>query len=101
MQSLLEEAASQQNIVLQASQLLNCCAATNDVFRGSPEEVEAERVLLLASELGMKVVITLRCQIIGGGKKFLKILINGGGVKINGGWELSENFNKRWGQNKI
>ena len=33
-------------------------------------------------------MITLRCQ------------INGGGVKINGGggvWEISENFNKRGG----
>ncbi|XP_068722364.1 anillin-like isoform X2 [Montipora capricornis] len=47
---LLEEAALQQNIVLQASQALNVCVANDITFRGSTEEIEAERVLLLASE---------------------------------------------------
>lgn len=48
--TLLEEAAYQQNIVLQASQALNLCVANDITFRGSQEEVEAERVLLLATE---------------------------------------------------
>ena len=48
---LLEEAALQQNIVLQASQALNVCVANDITFRGSTEEIEAERVLLLASKL--------------------------------------------------
>ncbi|XP_031572487.1 anillin-like [Actinia tenebrosa] len=47
---LLDEAASQQNIILQTSQALNVCDSSNDIFKGSQEEVEAERVLLLASE---------------------------------------------------
>jgi len=47
---LLEEAAYQQNIVLQASQALNLCVANDITFRGSQEEIEAERVLLLASK---------------------------------------------------
>ena len=47
---LLEEAAYQQNIVLQASQALNLCVANDITFRGSTEEIEAERVLLLASK---------------------------------------------------
>jgi len=47
---LLEEAAYQQNIVLQASQALNLCVTNDITFRGSTEEIEAERVLLLASE---------------------------------------------------
>jgi len=50
-QMLLEEAAYQQNIVLQASQALNLCVANDITFRGSTEEIEAERVLLLASKL--------------------------------------------------
>lgn len=49
-QMLLEEAAYQQNIVLQASQALNLCVANDITFRGSTEEIEAERVLLLASK---------------------------------------------------
>jgi len=48
--TLLEEAAYQQNIVLQASQALNLCVANDITFRGSQEEIEAERVLLLATE---------------------------------------------------
>jgi len=48
--TLLEEAAYQQNIVLQASQALNICVANDITFRGSTEEIEAERVLLLASQ---------------------------------------------------
>lgn len=47
---LLEEAAYQQNIVLQASQALNLCVANDITFKGSREEIEAERVLLLATE---------------------------------------------------
>ncbi|KAK3744466.1 hypothetical protein QZH41_012890, partial [Actinostola sp. cb2023] len=47
---LLDQAALQQNIILQTSQALNVCQTNNDIFKGSQEEVEAERVLLLASE---------------------------------------------------
>ncbi|EDO46005.1 predicted protein [Nematostella vectensis] len=50
LKELLDEAASQQNIVLQMSQALNVCATSQDIFGGSQEEVEAERVLLLAAE---------------------------------------------------
>ena len=49
-QELLDEAAAQQNIILQTSQALNVCDSNNDIFKGSQEEVEAERVLLLACE---------------------------------------------------
>ena len=55
-QKLLEEAAYQQNIVLQASQALNLCVANDITFRGSTEEIEAERVLLLASKYSYTIV---------------------------------------------
>ena len=42
--------------MLQASRAVNVCAATNDVRFGEEGEVEAERVLLLASELTCFVV---------------------------------------------
>lgn len=54
-QMLLEEAAYQQNIVLQASQALNLCVANDITFRGSTEEIEAERVLLLASKFSCTI----------------------------------------------
>lgn len=54
-QMLLEEAAYQQNIVLQASQALNLCVTNDITFRGSTEEIEAERVLLLASKLSSAI----------------------------------------------
>ena len=47
--NLLEEAAYQQNIVLQASQALNVAECSNEDKRGSPEVLEGERLLLLAS----------------------------------------------------
>ena len=47
--NLLEEAAYQQNIVLQASQALNVAESSADDKRGSPEVLEGERLLLLAS----------------------------------------------------
>lgn len=48
---LLEEAACQQNIVLQASQAINTCLALHDGQNtGSSEEIEAERLLLFSSE---------------------------------------------------
>lgn len=47
---LLEEAAYQQNIVLQASQAVNMCLALHEgMSTGSPEEVEAERLLRFSS----------------------------------------------------
>jgi len=49
-QNLLEEAAYQQNIVLQASQALNVAECSNEDKRGSPEVLEGERLLLLATE---------------------------------------------------
>lgn len=49
-QNLLEEAAYQQNIVLQASQALNVAESSVDDKRGSPEVLEGERLLLLATE---------------------------------------------------
>lgn len=49
-QNLLEEAANQQNIVLQTSQALNVAESCNEDKRGSPEVIEGERLLLLASK---------------------------------------------------
>ena len=49
-QNLLEEAAYQQNIVLQTSQALNVAESSNDDKRGSPEVIEGERLLLLSSK---------------------------------------------------
>lgn len=49
--NLLEEAAYQQNIVLQASQALNVAESSAEDKRGSPEVLEGERLLLLASKL--------------------------------------------------
>ena len=47
---LLEEAAYQQNIVLQASQAVNTCLALHEgMSTGSSEEVEAERLLRFSS----------------------------------------------------
>lgn len=47
---LLEEAAYQQNIVLQASQAVNISLALHEgVSSGSSEEVEAERLLKFSS----------------------------------------------------
>lgn len=43
-----EEVHKQQNIIAQTSQALNLCSSTPE-FSGSTEQVEAERVLLLAS----------------------------------------------------
>ena len=49
---LLEEAAYQQNIVLQASQAVNTCLAFHEGMNtGSSEEVEAERLLRFSSTL--------------------------------------------------
>lgn len=39
----------QQNIISQTSQALNLCSSTLE-FSGSTEQVEAERVLLVASK---------------------------------------------------
>ncbi|XP_028392759.1 anillin-like isoform X2 [Dendronephthya gigantea] len=50
-QMMLEEAAYQQNIVLQASQAVNTCLALHEgVSTGSSEEVEAERLLRFSTE---------------------------------------------------
>ncbi|CAB3990190.1 Hypothetical predicted protein [Paramuricea clavata] len=50
-QMLLEEAAYQQNIVLQASQAVNMCLALHEgMSTGSSEEVEAERLLRFSTE---------------------------------------------------
>lgn len=43
-----EEVHKQQNIISQTSRALNLCSSTPE-FSGSTEQVEAERVLLLAS----------------------------------------------------
>lgn len=51
LQNLLEEAACQQNIVLQTSQALNVAEGGNEDKSGSPEVIEGERLLLLASKL--------------------------------------------------
>jgi len=48
--NLLEEAAYQQNIVLQTSQALNVAESSTEDKRGSPEVLEGERLLLLASK---------------------------------------------------
>ena len=50
LQTLLEEAACQQNIVLQTSQALNVAEQGHEDKRGSPEVIEGERLLLLASK---------------------------------------------------
>ncbi|XP_068084364.1 anillin-like [Anabrus simplex] len=46
--SLLDEVSKQQNVISQVSQALNLCSATVE-FSGSAEEVEGERLLLLAT----------------------------------------------------
>lgn len=46
---LQDEVNRQQNIISQTSQALNLCSATLE-FSGSTEQVEAERVLLVASK---------------------------------------------------
>lgn len=46
---LLEEVCKQQTVISQASQALNLCNATVE-FSGSREQVEGERLLLVASE---------------------------------------------------
>ncbi|XP_015592644.1 anillin isoform X2 [Cephus cinctus] len=48
MKQLLEEVCKQQTIIGQASQALNLCSATVE-FSGSQEQVEGERLLLLAT----------------------------------------------------
>lgn len=47
--ALEEEVNKQQNIIAQTSQALNLCSSTPE-FSGSTEQVEAERVLLVASK---------------------------------------------------
>ena len=47
--SLLDDVSKQQTIISQASQALNLCNATVE-FSGSAEQVEGERLLLLASK---------------------------------------------------
>lgn len=49
-QTFLEEAASQQSIILQTSQALNLSLNRDEEKRGSPEVIEGERLLLLATE---------------------------------------------------
>lgn len=49
MKEMKEEVHKQQNIISQTSQALNLCSSTPE-FSGSTEQVEAERVLLLASK---------------------------------------------------
>lgn len=48
--SLEDEVNKQQNIISQTSQALNLCTATPE-FSGSTEQVEAEKVLLVASKI--------------------------------------------------
>lgn len=45
---LLDEVCKQQTIIGQASQALNLCSSTIE-FNGSQEQVEGERLLLIAS----------------------------------------------------
>lgn len=47
-QNLMDEINKQQTIISQASQALNLCLSTVE-FSGSGEQVEGERLLLLAS----------------------------------------------------
>lgn len=48
MKRLLDEVCKQQTIISQASQALNLCTSTVE-FNGSMEQVEGERLLLVAS----------------------------------------------------
>lgn len=48
-QELLESVGKQQTVISQASQALNLCISTVE-FSGSSEQVEAERLLLVASK---------------------------------------------------
>lgn len=48
-QKLLDEVSKQQTIIGQASQALNLCTSTVE-FSGSREQVEGERLLLIASK---------------------------------------------------
>ena len=55
---LLEEAAYQQNIVLQASQAVNMCLALHEgMSTGSSEEIEAERLLRFSSTYFLQLFI--------------------------------------------
>lgn len=50
---LLDEVCKQESIIGQASQALNLCSSTIE-FSGSREQVEGERLLLLASKFQTK-----------------------------------------------
>lgn len=50
---LLDEVCKQESIIGQASQALNLCSSTIE-FSGSREQVEGERLLLLASKCRTK-----------------------------------------------
>jgi len=52
---LLSEVCKQQQVIGQASQALNLCAATVE-FSGSTESVEGERYLLLASKCDLQCI---------------------------------------------
>lgn len=53
-QELTEEVGKQQMVISQASQALNLCNSTPE-FSGSTEQVEAEKLLLLASKIEYKL----------------------------------------------
>ena len=56
----MEEAAYQQNIVLQASQAVNTCLALHDgVSAGSSEEIEAERLLKFSSKYCIYISVVI------------------------------------------
>lgn len=58
---LTEEVNRQQMVISQASQALNLCNATPE-FSGSTEQVEAEKLLLLASKCGNIFVFFLHAS---------------------------------------
>ena len=55
---LLEEVCKQQTTIGQASQALNLCNSTVE-FSGSREQVEGERLLLLASKFFLTIIILM------------------------------------------
>lgn len=55
---LLDEVCKQQTIIGQASQALNLCSSTIE-FNGSQEQVEGERLLLIASNFIVFYYITI------------------------------------------
>lgn len=47
-QELQELVSQEQSVIMQTSNALNQCCSSNSYFQGSPEQVECNRLLLIA-----------------------------------------------------